>query len=286
MIAYVTTAAAAPSTEPAITWAVVWSLTATRDQAVSATSRYAGTSQGPKSSARIVTEPDGDRAVDGDLPHRGDRGEHRDAAEHAADVAGQLARRAEAHQQGQPDGDRRDDEREHDQPGPLRADVPVGPPAAPHAAADEHHRQHPGEQRRHRAPGQPGRAVGVPADGEGGGDDPVLGLEQVGDPLGRRPGRSLVLHGAQSIATTRVRRLSVGRKAVTVRGESDEKRCAHARTDRRGVPGAAGQHPDARGDPGRDAERRTSRRTRRSRTWCGPTRRCSTCSTLPSTEIS
>src|SRR6202020_2714840 len=52
------TAATAPSTEPAITWAVVWSLTATRDQPVSATSRYAGSSHGPKSSARIVTEPD------------------------------------------------------------------------------------------------------------------------------------------------------------------------------------------------------------------------------------
>ena len=42
----------------AITCAVEWSLSATRDQPVSATSRYAGISQAPNSSARIVTEPD------------------------------------------------------------------------------------------------------------------------------------------------------------------------------------------------------------------------------------
>ena len=58
MIAYVTTAAAAPRTEPAITWAAVWSFSTTRDQAVSATSRYAGASHGPKSSVRIVTDPE------------------------------------------------------------------------------------------------------------------------------------------------------------------------------------------------------------------------------------
>src|ERR1700748_2624733 len=57
MIAYVTMAAAAPSNDPAITWAGVWSLTTIRDQAVSATRRYPGVSQGPKSRARIVTEP-------------------------------------------------------------------------------------------------------------------------------------------------------------------------------------------------------------------------------------
>jgi hypothetical protein len=58
MSAYVTTAATRPSSEPMTTWAVVWSFSTTRDQPVSATSRYAGTSQGPNSSARIVTEPE------------------------------------------------------------------------------------------------------------------------------------------------------------------------------------------------------------------------------------
>jgi WD40 repeat protein len=129
--------------------------------------------------------PGGDRAVYGYLPHRGDRGEHGHAAEHAADVAGQFARCAEAHQQGKADGDRGDDEREHDESGALRPDIAVGPLAASHAPADEHHGQHPGEQRRDRAPGQADPPVGVPADGEGGGDDPVLRLKQVGDPLRR-----------------------------------------------------------------------------------------------------
>ena len=36
----------------------MWSFTATRDQAVRATSRKAGVTQGPSSRARIVTEPE------------------------------------------------------------------------------------------------------------------------------------------------------------------------------------------------------------------------------------
>jgi hypothetical protein len=36
----------------------VWSFTTTRDQAVSATSRYAGATAGPNSRARIVTDPE------------------------------------------------------------------------------------------------------------------------------------------------------------------------------------------------------------------------------------
>src|SRR5215472_5583660 len=45
------------------------------------------------------------------------------------------------------------------------------------------------------------------------------------------------------------------RTRVAVR-ERAELRSVHARTHRRGVPGTAGQDPDARGDPGRDASRR------------------------------
>src|ERR1035441_7041419 len=79
----------------------------------------------------------GDRAVDGDLPHRGDAREHRYAGQHEAEVTDQQAGRVQHDQQDQPGRDRRGDERQHDQPGPSRADVPVIPAALADAVGDE-----------------------------------------------------------------------------------------------------------------------------------------------------
>jgi hypothetical protein len=52
------TAARAPRTDPATTWATVWSRTVTRAQPSRATSRYPSSTNGPNVRASSATEPD------------------------------------------------------------------------------------------------------------------------------------------------------------------------------------------------------------------------------------
>ena len=118
----------------------------------------------------------------------------------------------------------------------------------------------PAKKRREQSPAQARRTVGMPADDDDGGDDPVLRLKQVRDPLRHRPIPHRYFtgpgnHQSRPAGKLRFPGCPATRPASYVPGNSREEAAAHARTHRRGVPGPAGRGQDARGDPGRDADR-------------------------------